>query len=206
MKLVYFLAYPSNWCMRLVILDYSHLQYVLFMKLLLSLLLLFFSVVSFSEEGSEIGKAKYVGDLTWEYKNFRIKQRNITKTEKSWVFENVSAVWGQLHISYIAAPENEDFEISTKDFSENTKEEKTYQSNRFNQNNHKPFIFSTKSAVEILKEEKLLTFYIVKWQKTPEYKEWEKKVTENNAAWDEYNKLSIYQRRNAKAPTQKISA
>jgi len=170
------------------------------MKLLFLLFLLTFSVHSFSNDNPAIAKAEYVGDLTWEYKNYRIRQGDITNTKKHWIFKTVNPVWGYLSISYIIPPKNEEFEITTRDFNKKEKKDTSSVSGWYNKSKSKPFATSTKHALKILKEEELLTFYVVNWEKTKEYKEWESQVAKNKVAWDKYNQLSNREKRAVKNP------
>lgn len=171
------------------------------MKLLFLLFFLTFSVSCFSNDNPELAKAEYVGDLTWEYKNFKIKRQNLIKTEKTWIFESVTPIWGGLNISFISSSENEKFEISTKNFDNKEKKSNTIS---FGKNtNYKPFLFSSPPAFAILKEKKPLIFYLVNWENTKEYDAWKKKITENKLAWDKYDQLSNAEKRATKAPKQK---
>ena len=170
------------------------------MKLLFLLFFLTFSFSSFSNDNPAIAKAEYVGDLTWEYKNYRIRQGDITNTKKHWIFKTVNPIWGYLNISYIIPPKNEEFEITTRDFSKKAKKKNSSYSSWYNKSRSKPFLTSSKPALEILKEEKLLTFYLVNWEKTDEYKSWESKVAKNKLAWGKYNKLSKWEKRAVKQP------
>lgn len=173
------------------------------MKLLFLLFFFTFSVSSFSNDNPAIAKAEYVGDLTWEYGNYRIKQQNIIKTKKQWIFETVSPVWGGLYISFKTPLENEELEITTKDINKNEKKSSSF--DRWNnKSNHKPFLYSFNSAKEALEDKKVLTFYLVSWEKSAEYKKWEAKTEKNKIAWDRYNKLSYRDKIEAKRPKQKL--